>query len=84
LSVLQYYRKGFPKVDAHIRIGLTFLSGTNFDEYLEAFVKPLLIKGVPSVIQDLKELYSSKDKVKSIETLLKGYLQSMDKNEKLR
>ena len=49
-EVLQYYRKGFPKVDAHLRIGLTFLTGKNFDTYLETFVKPLLIKGVPSVI----------------------------------
>lgn len=49
-EVLQYYKKGFPKVDAHTRIGLTFLSGKRFEEYLEVFVKPLLIKGVPSVI----------------------------------
>lgn len=82
-EVLQYYRKGFPKVDAHLRIGLTFLTGKHFEEYLETFLKPLLIKGVPSVIQDLKELYTDKDKVKSIEYLLTGYLQQMDKNEKL-
>lgn len=82
-EVLQYYRMGFPKIDAHIRIGLTFLTGKNFEEYLEAFIKPLLIKGVPSVIQDLKELYSNKTKVESIESLLTGYLHSMEKCEKL-
>jgi len=49
-EVLQYYRMGFPKVDAHIRIGLTFLTGKNFEEYLETFIRPLLIKGVPSAI----------------------------------
>jgi hypothetical protein len=26
-EVLQVYKKGFPKVNAHIRIGLTFLTG---------------------------------------------------------
>jgi tetratricopeptide (TPR) repeat protein len=49
-ETLDYYRKGFPKVDAHVRIGLTYLNGKVFDEYLETYVKPLLIKGVPSVI----------------------------------
>jgi hypothetical protein len=49
-EVLQYYKNGFPKVNAHLRIGLTFLTGSRFDEFLDQFVKPLLIKGVPSVI----------------------------------
>lgn len=62
-EVLQYYKKGFPKVNAHVRIGLTFLTGKHFEDYLDEFVKPLLIKGVPSVIQDLKELYNNQTKV---------------------
>jgi hypothetical protein len=62
-EVLQYYKKGFPKVNAHVRIGLTFLKGKHFEDYLDEFVKPLLIKGVPSVIQDLKELYNNQTKV---------------------
>jgi hypothetical protein len=49
-EVLQYYKKGFPRVNAHVRIGLTFLTGKRFEDYLDQFVKPLLIKGVPSVI----------------------------------
>ena len=43
----------------------------------------MLIKGVPAVIQDLKELYLDAAKVKTIEDLLLGYLSEMDKSNKL-
>ena len=43
------------------------------------YVKPLLIKGVPSMMQNLKEFYSDEDKVERIGTLLDGYLKSMEK-----
>jgi len=38
-----------------------------------------LIKGVPSVIQEIKEFYKNPSKVKLIEDQLLAYLASMDK-----
>lgn len=41
-------------------------------------MKPLLVKGAPSVIQDLKEFYSNEEKIQAIEKLLLSYLENMD------
>lgn len=45
---------------------MKWVEGDNFATLLKQFVKPLLIKGVPSVIQSLKEFYSNKEKVAQI------------------
>jgi hypothetical protein len=57
---------------------MKWLEGAEFDRALAIWMKPLLIKGAPSVIQDLKEFYTNPTKVKSIETLLLQYLKHMD------
>lgn len=57
---------------------MKWIEGAEFDKALNIWMKPLLVKGAPSVIQDLKEFYSNPDKVKSIETLLLSYLKNMD------
>lgn len=41
-------------------------------------MKPLLVKGAPAVIQDLRELYVDDEKVAAIEALLLGYLKAME------
>jgi peptide alpha-N-acetyltransferase len=46
---------------------------------LHFFVKTLLIKGAPSVMTDLKELYRDSEKVKIIEEMLLSWKDSMDK-----
>ena len=60
-------------------MGIRYTTGDDFSELLAMYVKPLLIKGVPSMMQDLKEFYSDEDKVERIGTLLDGYLKSMEK-----
>jgi N-alpha-acetyltransferase 15/16, NatA auxiliary subunit len=47
-------------------------------------MRPLLIKGVPSVIQDLKEFYrDNSNKPDSIEQVLSQYRQTLDQENKL-
>jgi hypothetical protein len=43
----------------------------------------MIVKGVPPLIKDLKDLYSDKEKVGYIEALLLGHLKSMDEKETL-
>ena len=69
-EIMKKYQEGLPKVDAPIRVQMKWLEGAEFDRALAIWMKPLLIKGAPSVIQDLKEFYTNPTKVKSIETLL--------------
>lgn len=57
---------------------MKWLEGKDFDECLNKWMKPLLIKGAPSVIQDLKEFYTDSEKIKSIEKLLMSYLENME------
>jgi len=42
-------------------------------------VRGLLVKGAPSVMQDLREFYEDVAKVAIIESLLLGWLANMDK-----
>ncbi len=53
-----FYESRLPKVNSHIRFGLRYLHDAHFAEFLVKYLKPLLIKGVPSVIQEIKEFYT--------------------------
>jgi tetratricopeptide (TPR) repeat protein len=57
---------------------MKWLDGEEFSQNLNKFIKPLLIKGAPSVIQDLKEFYCDAQKVAAIEKLLLSYLENMN------
>lgn len=70
-------------MDAHIRIAIKWIDGDDFSNFLSQYVKPLLIKGAPSVIQDLKEFYTDKEKVQKVEALLLGYLKCMEDKKML-
>lgn len=40
----------------------------------------MLVKGAPAVIQDLKELYSDRQKASEIEKVLLGFKENMSKS----
>lgn len=82
-QIMDVYVKGFGKVNAHQRICMKWLTGDYFVTLLDAYVRPLLIKGAPAVMQDLRELYVDQTKIKQIEDLLMGYLASMEKERTL-
>lgn len=71
------YQVGFPKVDAPNRLAMKWLDGEDFSSRLNTFILPLLRKGVPSVVQDLKEFYTNEAKIDLIEKQLMEYLASM-------
>ena len=77
-AVLDEYVQGMPRVNAHLRVGLRYLSGEHFSAYLARYIRPLLIKGVPSLLQDMREFYSNADKVARIDAYLRTALSSME------
>jgi len=70
--------QGFPRVNAHLRVGLRHLHGALFREYLEQYMRPLMIKGVPSLMMDLREFYSVPSKVEIIGQFLRDCIASME------
>ena len=78
-ATLLEYQKIWPRVDSHIRIAMKWVEGDEFNQLLKQFVRPLLIKGVPSVMNNLKEFYTNDVKIAQIQELLFSYLASMDK-----
>lgn len=49
---------------------LNYLHGQAFKEKLVEYAKPLIIKGVPPMLVDLKMLYNDTEKVKIIEEMI--------------
>ena len=55
-EALKMYEEVLPKSNTHLRLMIDVLhAGPLFKEKLEKFVRPLIIKGVPSLINDLKK-----------------------------
>lgn len=77
-GILEEYVTGFPRVNAHLRLGLRYLWGENFADFLARYLRPLIIKGVPSVMMDLKEFYTCPEKMEQIESYLDKSIQSME------
>ena len=65
-ETLCFYEEKLPKQNSHLRVGLRYLQGDDFSEFLGRYTRPLLIKGVPSMMKDLKEFYNQPDKVERI------------------
>ena len=57
-ETMLYYAELLPRINSHIRIALRYLQGDEFSEFLARYTRPLLIKGVPSMMKDLKEFYN--------------------------
>ena len=59
ISALEAYEKKFPKSNTPVRVAVNRLqaSSPDFKRKLQQYLRPLIIKGVPSVINDLKSLY---------------------------
>ena len=77
-GILEEYITGFPRVNSHLRLGLRYLWGDSFNDFLARYMRPLIIKGVPSVMMDLREFYVCPEKVTQIENFLARGVQSME------
>ncbi|KIW06834.1 uncharacterized protein PV09_02514 [Verruconis gallopava] len=61
------------RVDAPLRIPLDFLEGEEFKVAADRYLKRMLAKGVPSTFANIKALYTSADKLATIQDLVEGY-----------
>jgi hypothetical protein len=53
-EILSGYQKNLPKATAHQRIKIALLSGERFNNELIKHSRPLLSKGVPALLIDIK------------------------------
>ena len=49
-DTMLYYAEKLPRVTAHLRLGIRYLQGDDFSEFLARYTRPLLLKGVPSMM----------------------------------
>lgn len=66
MELLAHYaelEKSFPRSMACKRIPLDFISGQRFRCRFDAYVRSWLRKGIPSLFNDVRSLYSSPEKV---------------------
>eukprot|EP00850_Spirogloea_muscicola_P006280 SM000029S10575 [mRNA] locus=s29:885212:893102:- [translate_table: standard] len=74
-------QKQYPHSTAAKRIPLDFLQGAAFLSAAEAYVRPFLQKGVPSIFSDLKPLYRQPGKADALEHLFLDIESSMRSEE---
>lgn len=79
LEILQKYEEVLPKSNAHKRLAIEIIQpGEEFKAKLINYLRPLIIKGVPSIINDMRSLYSNKGKVEILGNLLLDYATNME------
>lgn len=84
LEVLSQYEEVLPKSNSHLRLAIELLvAGPSFEEKLLKFVRPQVIKGVPSLINDLKKIYKDSGKSAILGGMLSKMCESMEKSMKL-
>ena len=81
-EALKMYEEVLPKSNTHLRLMIDVLhAGPLFKEKLEKFVRPLIIKGVPSLINDLKKtVYQDKGKSDILGEILFSMCAQMEKD----
>ncbi|CAF1077117.1 unnamed protein product [Didymodactylos carnosus] len=67
----------YPRADAPKQIRLQFLTGEPFSEAIGSYLQRGFQKGVPSLFQSVKFLYSSLEKVQIIGSLTQTYLNNL-------
>lgn len=79
VAALEVYEKKFNKSSTPVRVALNRLSASSpdFKRKLLQYLRPLIIKGVPSVINDLKSFYKNEPEKTKI---LGSILENMSKN----
>ena len=81
LEVLAKYEEKMPKSNTHLRLAIEILSpGPDFESKLLAYMRPLIVKGVPSTLTCIKSLYANQEKVKVIGNLLSSMCAEMEKS----
>ena len=71
------YQEKFPRAQAPKRLPLNFLTGSELETKLSAYVKAALRKGVPPLFVDLRPLYSDPAKFQLIEKMMTEFLTNL-------
>ena len=82
-KILQHYvelKKKYPRSFAISRIPLTYAKGEQFKNLFIEFIEPNLVKGIPSLFNSLKVLYSDQEKVNIITQVMENILSSIEKD----
>jgi N-alpha-acetyltransferase 15/16, NatA auxiliary subunit len=82
-KILEEYQKNLPNATAHLRLMLKYLSGEVFQAKLLSYAKPLIIKGAPAMLEDLRDLYKDHEKVQIIGHMIHSMVEQMKKDMKL-
>ena len=62
---------------------LKYLHGEVFQSKLLSYAKPLIIKGAPAMLEDLRDLYKDHEKVHIIGHMIHSMVEQMRKDMKL-
>lgn len=75
-----------PKSNTHLRLIVDTLPASDeFKEHLERYIRPLVIKGVPSMVNDLRRIiYRDEAKTKILGDLLQSMSDQMEKSMTLK
>lgn len=83
-EVVAKYEEALPRATAHQRLLLRILSGERFRKRFTAYARPLLVKGAPALLVDLKkDVYSDAGKVQIVEDVLLQHIASLEKDSTL-
>lgn len=72
----------FPRASAPRRIPLSFTTGERFKGLMDVYLRRAFHKGVPPLFVTVKKLYSDPSKVKTIEDIILGYVESLKSCER--
>jgi hypothetical protein len=63
-DVIAKYEEALPRATAHQRLLLKMLTGERFRKRFTAYARPLIVKGAPALLVDLKkDVYSDSGKI---------------------
>ncbi|KAK2165073.1 hypothetical protein LSH36_55g06042 [Paralvinella palmiformis] len=81
LKIYKEAEEKYPKAHAPKVLPLNFLSGEVFKAFADKFMRESLHKGMPPLFVCMRTLYSDPEKVKILEELALGYVESLKEHE---
>lgn len=76
-NLYMQYAEMYPRAQAPKRIPLSFTTGEIFIRLVDNYMRPAIHKGVPPLFNNIRNLYADKEKVKIVENIALGYLDSI-------
>ena len=79
IEILEKYEEVLPRSNTHLRLAIDLLeAGDVFKAKLLKYMRPLILKGAPSLVNDLQALYENKDKAQILGDVFHSMNQSME------